>query len=368
MRSQLVPAVALMTVSHLLAAAHAAEAAAVRWQLVWADEFDGPDGSGVDRAKWVPEVGGNGWGNNELQFYRDELANAHVENGALVITAIRERYTAGGVSRDYTSARLKTQGTFEQPYGRFEARIQVPFGQGIWPAFWMLGNDIGSVSWPACGEIDVMENIGREPATVHGTVHGPGYSGAAGIGAPYSLPDGAPFADAFHLYAVEWEPQAIRWYVDDALYQTLTPASLPAGARWAFDHPFFMLLNVAVGGSWPGNPDATTEFPQQMLVDYVRVYRAGAPVTQRPVVAACEPARADRSSTLDVRITGSGFAQGARVSFGAGITVGAAEVVSSNELRVQLTVGRNAKRGARNVTVTNPNGRSGTGRRVFTVQ
>jgi len=368
MRSQLAVVATIFTLLCLPAAGSPAGAAPARWQLIWADEFNGPDGSGVDRAKWVPEVGGNGWGNNELEFYRDDPANAHVENGALVITAIKERYTSGAVTRDYTSARLKTQGTFEQTYGRFEARIQVPFGQGIWPAFWMLGNDIGSAGWPACGEIDVMENIGREPTIVHGTVHGPGYSGAAGIGGPYSLPDEAPFADDFHLYAVEWEPQAIRWYVDDTLYRTFTAAELPAGARWAFDHPFFMLLNLAVGGNWPGNPDATTEFPQRMLVDYVRVYRAGAPVVQRPVVAACEPAQGDRGATLDVRVTGSGFAEGARVTFGAGVTVLAAEVVSSAELRLQVKILANAKRGARNVTVTNPNRRSGTGRRLFTVQ
>ena len=376
MRFQLLLAAALMAALPLSADAGAdagafepaAEAAASPWQLVWADEFDGPDGSGVDRSKWVPEVGGHGWGNNELQFYRDELANAHVEDGSLVITAIAERHSSGGVTRDYTSARLKTQGTFEQAYGRFEARLQVPHGQGIWPAFWMLGNDIGSVGWPACGEIDVMENIGREPAIVHGTVHGPGYSGAAGIGASYSLPDGAPFAEGFHLFAVEWEPQAIRWYVDGVLYQTLTPAGLPAGARWAFDHPFFMLLNVAVGGNWPGSPNATTTFPQRMLVDYVRVYRPRAAPAKKPVVNGCDPARGDRGTTLDVRVTGAGFAEGARVSFGAGVTVLATDVVSAGELHVQVTVQTNAKRGPRNVTVTNPNGKAGTGRRRFTVQ
>ena len=338
------------------------------WQLAWSDEFSGPDGSDVDRAKWVLEVGGHGWGNNELQYYRDDLANAHIENGALVITAVKERYTGGeGTTREYTSARLKTQGVFEQSYGRFEARLKVPYGQGIWPAFWMLGNDIGSVSWPACGEIDIMENIGREPALVHGTVHGPGYSGARGIGAPYGLPGGAPFADDFHLFAVEWEPQAIRWYVDGTLYFSVTPADLPAGARWAFDHPFFMLLNVAVGGSWPGSPDATSTFPQMMLVDYVRVYRPAAPTVSRPVVAACEPAEGARNTTLDVTITGDGFAPGAKVSFGAGIKVLERTVLSATELRVRVKIDRKAKAGPRNVTVTNPKGKPGTGQKVFTV-
>jgi beta-glucanase (GH16 family) len=243
----------------------------------------------------------------------------------------------------------------------------VPSGQGIWPAFWMLGNDIGAVSWPACGEIDIMENIGREPTTVHGTVHGPGYSGAAGIGAAYGLPDGAPFADDFHVFAIEWEPQAIRWYVDGALYHTLTPAALPAGARWAFDHPFFMLLNVAVGGNWPGNPDATTVFPQRMLVDYVRVYRAVAAPAKRPLVTACDPARGARGASLELRIAGSGFGEGARVSLGAGVGVLAVEVFSPGELRVRVQIQPKAKRGRRNVTVTNPGGKPGTGKRLFTV-
>ncbi|MFI9550049.1 RICIN domain-containing protein [Nonomuraea endophytica] len=162
-----------------------------------------------------------------------------------------------------------TAATFTRAYGRFEARLRVPRGQGIWPAFWMLGNDIGSVGWPNSGEIDIMENIGREPSTVHGTIHGPGYSGGAGIGAAYSI-SGA-FADAFHTFTVDWSPNLIIWYVDGNEYQRRTPASL-GGNRWVFDHPFFMIMNVAVGGHWPGYPDATTTFPQTMTVDYVRVY------------------------------------------------------------------------------------------------
>jgi beta-glucanase (GH16 family) len=137
----------------------------------------------------------------------------------------------------------------------------------------MLGGDIGATGWPRCGEIDVMENIGREPRIVHGTIHGPGYSGGSGIGSSFTFPGGAVAADDFHVFAVEWEPAAIRFYVDGSLYATRTAADLPAGQRWVFDHPFFLLLNVAVGGSWPGSPDATTVFPQTMLVDYVRVYR-----------------------------------------------------------------------------------------------
>jgi beta-glucanase (GH16 family) len=244
------------------------------WTQIWADEFNGPTGSGVDPHKWVLETGGGGWGNNELEYYTDRLQNAYLENGVLVIKAIKETYTGSdGVTRNYTSARLKTQGKFEQAYGRFEARIKIPYGQGIWPAFWMLGSDIPQVGWPQCGEIDIMENIGKEPSIVHGTIHGPGYSGDAGIGAAYSLPNRERFADTYHIYAVEWEPRAIRWYVDGNLYKTITPADLPARASWVFNHPFFLLLNVAVGGKWPGNPDTSTVFPQVMLVDYVRVYR-----------------------------------------------------------------------------------------------
>jgi len=244
------------------------------WVLAWSDEFDGAAGAGVDRSHWTFDVGGDGWGNDELETYTDRTRNASLDgSGHLVILADRERHTGpDGKARDYTSARLKTQGLFAQAYGRFEARIKIPYGQGLWPAFWMLGADIESVGWPTCGEIDVMENVGFEPSTVHGTFHGPGYSGADGPGAPFSLPPGTRFADDFHVFAVEWEPSAVRWYVDDTLYETRTPADIPAGTKWVFDHPFFVIMNVAVGGSWPKAPDATTVFPQKMLVDYVRVY------------------------------------------------------------------------------------------------
>ena len=248
------------------------------WQLVWSDEFDTANGSAPDPSRWVFDVGGGGWGNNELQTYTDRRENSVIRDGILAIRALKEPFTGpDGIRRDYTSARLKTLGRFSRAYGRFEARIRVPRGPGIWPAFWMLGNDIQTAGWPACGEIDVMENIGREPRLVHGTLHGPGYSGAQGIGASFQSPGGRPFADDFHVFSVEWEPQAIRWSVDGTTYQTRTAADLPRGARWVFDHPFFMLLNVAVGGNWPGNPDPTTSFPQEMLVDWVRVYTRPAP-------------------------------------------------------------------------------------------
>jgi beta-glucanase (GH16 family) len=345
--------------------APARAAAPPSWTLSWSDEFDGPDGSVVDASKWATETGGNGFGNNELEYYTDRAENAHLENGALVITAAKERFTGrDGVTRSYTSARLKTQGKFSQRYGRFEARLKIPFGQGIWPAFWMLGDNVGSAGWPTCGEIDIMENIGREPATVHGTIHGPGYSGGSGIGAPYALANGQRFADDFHVYAIEWEPAAIRWYVDDVLYQTRTPADLPNGAKWVYDHPFFMLLNVAVGGGWPGNPDDATVFPQTMLVDYVRVYtRVGG------TIASVTPSSARRGSAVDVRLAGSGFAEGAAVSFGdPKIKVVSVDVVSDSEVAVRIKIKKKAALGARDVTVTNPDGGAGVAAGAFTVQ
>ena len=247
------------------------------WDLVWSDEFDQPDGSLPDPKKWTFDIGGNGWGNHELEYYTNRAANASVRGGKLQITAIRENYKgADNVAWQYTSARLKTQGIFTQAYGKFAARIQIPRGQGMWPAFWMLGDDIEKNDWPTCGEIDIMENIGREPSTVHGSMHGPGYSGDEGFTSIFHFPGGVKFADDFHEYSVEWDPGSSRFFVDDRQYAEFKPSHLPAGKKWVFDHPFFLLLNVAVGGDWPGPPNATTQFPQSMLVDYVRVYKRAA--------------------------------------------------------------------------------------------
>jgi beta-glucanase (GH16 family) len=247
--------------------------AAPTYQLVWSDEFNAADGSVPDASKWAIQAGGNGWGNNELEYYTTRLRNVQVSGGNLVITAMKENYTGpDGVSRNYTSARLQTKGLFSQQYGRFEARIKIPKGQGMWPAFWMLGNNIDTAGWPACGEIDIMENIGKEPSIVHATLHAPNYP-PAGYTAAYTLPTGA-FSDDFHIFAVEWEPQQIRFYVDATLYATDTQSASPSSSNWPFStQPFFVLLNLAVGGDWPGNPDNSTPFPQRMLVDYVRVYR-----------------------------------------------------------------------------------------------
>lgn len=247
-------------------------------KTVFKDEFDGPSGSAVDPTRWTSEIGGGGWGNQELQHYTNSTDNVYLNgSGSLVIKAIKLdkplSLNCWYGPCQYTSGRLITKGKFDLKFGRFEARIRIPKGQGIWPAFWLLGNNIDTVGWPRCGEIDVMENIGREPSIVHGTIHGPGYSGGGGIGASFTLPDNKLFSDDYHVYSVEWSSNKIRWYVDGKLYQTLTPRDLPAGATWVFDHPYFLLLNLAVGGGWPGSPDRTTTFPQMMLVDYVRVYR-----------------------------------------------------------------------------------------------
>jgi beta-glucanase (GH16 family) len=250
---------------------HAGES---RWGLVWSDEFNGPDGSRPDTAKWNFETGGNGWGNHELEYYTNRPENSFVQGGNLVIQTLKKSFTGPDrITRDYTSARMTTKGLFEQAYGRFEARLKIPRGQGIWPAFWLLGNDFGKIGWPACGEIDIMENIGKEPSTIHGSMHGPGYSGDDDFTSVYKLPGGVNFFDGFHVFAIEWEPGSVRFFVDQELYAKLTTSRLPSGMKWVFDHPFYIILNVAVGGDWPGPPDSTTVFPQVMLVDYVSVYK-----------------------------------------------------------------------------------------------
>lgn len=244
--------------------------------LIWSDEFNGPDGGTPDTSKWTVVTNDSGYGNRELEYYTDRSSNVHERNGSLSITARRESYTGhDGQSRTYTSGRIESRGRFELKYGRIEARIKLPKGQGIWPAFWMLGTDFDRIGWPACGEIDIMENVGYEPSKVHGSLHGPGYSGGSPLSGVYTLPNQAHFSDDYHVFAIEWEPQIIRFYVDGALYETQTADNVPAGHGWVFDHPFYIVLNVAVGGYWPGDPDATTPFPARMLVDYVRVYRLG---------------------------------------------------------------------------------------------
>jgi len=240
-------------------------------ELVMAEEFD-TEGA-PNPAIWGYDIGNgtNGWGNNELQYYTNRTENVKVENGSLLITAKKESYNGAS----YTSARLLTKGKFEQAYGRFEARIRLPYGQGMWPAFWLLGADCGdgtdgTLVWPACGEIDIMENRGSEPTTVSSAVHGPGYSGGNPISKSYSLKNNR-FDTEFHVFGIEWDPEFINFYVDDVLYNQITPSDVTGD--WVFDHPFYIIINLAVGGNFGGAPDSETVFPQYMLVDYVRVYK-----------------------------------------------------------------------------------------------
>jgi beta-glucanase (GH16 family) len=243
------------------------------WLLTWSDEFSAPDGSAPDPKKWIADIGGQGWGNGELESYTARPQNVRVDRGNLVIEARQENFRGSdGIRRDYTSARLKTQSLFAQRYGLFEARIQIPAGQGLWPAFWLLGDNFSTTGWPACGEIDIMENAGaHEPSTIHGSLHGPGYSDANALTASYTLPHGR-FSDDFHLFAIYWSPDRVQFFVDGHLYRTRSPSDLPKGRPWVFDRPFFILLNLAVGGRMPGGPERSTVFPERMLVDYVRVY------------------------------------------------------------------------------------------------
>jgi beta-glucanase (GH16 family) len=231
------------------------------WNLVWSDEFNG---AAID-PRWVFEQGGGGWGNAEMEYYTNRPENARIENGLLIIEARQEQY--GG--RSYTSARLNSRVLHVFQYGRIEGRLKLPSGQGIWPAFWMLGSN---TSWPMGGEIDIMEYIGKTPDTIYQTVHGPGYAGARGISSRFVLTEDSLKND-FHVYAIEWQPNEIRWFVDALEVFKVTPDKIPAGTQWVFDHPFYIILNLAVGGGWPGYPDSTTIFPQQLQVDYVRVYQ-----------------------------------------------------------------------------------------------
>jgi beta-glucanase (GH16 family) len=239
------------------------------WELVWSDEFNGNAGVLPDPTKWSFDIGTgqDGWGNQELQFYTNRPENVSLDGqGNLVITARAESFSG----RQFTSARIKTQGLFQQAYGRFEARIKNPYGPGLWPAFWMLGSNIETVGWPQAGEIDIMEMRGQDPTVISGSLHGPGYSGGNPVSGSYALKNGRYDAD-FYVYAVEWFPDRIDFFVDDYLYNRIRPRDVKG--EWVFDHPFFMIINLAVGGSYVGFPNPNTPFPQKMVIDYVRVYK-----------------------------------------------------------------------------------------------
>jgi beta-glucanase (GH16 family) len=231
-------------------------------RLIWSDEFDGPAGTSPDQSKWTHEIGGHGWGNAELQTYTADPASAcHDGQGNLVIKAHR-------LGDGFTSARLISKGLFDVTYVRLECRALLPGGAGLWSAFWALGADIDVQPWPLCGEIDIIENLGSEPRRVFGTVHCPGHAGRDGISGD-ALASGSLHQD-FHVYAVEWSADQIAWSLHGAVYHVVTKSQI--GPAWVFDHPFYLLINLAVGG-WLGGPvGAETRFPAELLVDHVRVY------------------------------------------------------------------------------------------------
>ncbi|MGI5247151.1 ricin-type beta-trefoil lectin domain protein [Dactylosporangium sp. CA-139066] len=284
----------------LVTAQSAAQAA-----VVWNEDFSGASGQGVDGSKWNFDTGGGGFGNSELEYYNSGTSNVYQDGqGHLVIEARRE---SGGHSCWYgtcqwTSGRIQTAGKFTQLYGHIEARIQVPKGNGLWPAFWMLGGS----NWPTDGEIDIMENVGRDPNTVYGTIHGPGYSGASGVGGTRNI--GQPLGNAFHTFAVDWSPNLIIWTIDGSEYFRATPANI-RGNRWVYDHPFFIILNLAVGGSFPGNPDGSTPSVNRMLVDYVHVSTSS---TTPPPTGSTSALRGNESGRC-IDIPGANPVDGARL-------------------------------------------------------
>lgn len=238
----------------------------------WSDEFNGRSGSRPSRLKWRYDVGGHGWGNDELERYTRRASNARLDGrGHLVITARHERPRARH-RRHYTSARLKTFGRFSFRYGRVAARMRVPSGRGLWPALWMMGTNIRRVGWPRCGEIDVMELLGQHPSRVYGTVHGPGPHRKRGVGGKLTVR--RSLARGFHVYAASWTPYRVRFSLDGHRYETVRRSRYPKRDAWAFRHRMFIVLNLAVGGRWPGPPSARTRFPAHLEVDWVRVWRS----------------------------------------------------------------------------------------------
>ena len=266
----------------LFAAAALPHAAAQTWTLQWSDEFNGAAGSYPSTANWTYDTGNSGFGNPEIETYcaagsntapcSTGTPNAYMDgNGNLVIHAFKNS------SGQWTSARLKTQGLKQFTYGRIEARMKLPVGDGFWPAFWMLGANLNSVGWPQAGEQDIIEWVqSYGPGTTSSTTHGPGYSGGSGIGAKYTFPNGGRVDDSgYHIYGVIWGPNSIQYYRDSTsnIFLTTTPANIPSGDQWVFNNPFFLLLNLAIGsGGFPGATDGSTPSSATMLVDYVRVY------------------------------------------------------------------------------------------------
>lgn len=254
-----------------------AETLETQRRLVWNEEFDGP---AIDLSTWTFEIGNGhangipGWGNQELQFYTSDPGNAHIEDGVLVITARKEQRSDRTGTYEYTSARMQTKGKVSVKYGQIEVRAKLPDGQGIWPAVWMLGADIDQVGWPRSGEIDIIELVGNRPGTVHGTVHGPRSAGK-GVGGSFTLPGDRRFSDEFHIFGLEWRSNGLTWTVDGEPYFILSKnrmISMYGPDEWVFDKEYFFVVNLAVGGLWPGSPDHTTTFPKRLEIDYIRVY------------------------------------------------------------------------------------------------
>ncbi|HEY2160377.1 MAG TPA: glycoside hydrolase family 16 protein [Solirubrobacteraceae bacterium] len=241
-------------------------------RLVWSDDFNGPAGARPTAAKWTRDAGPYGALDHELEYYSDSPANASLDgHGDLAIVARHQTIRAGGASWHFTSARLETQGTFSPTYGLIEARMKVPAGFGLWSSFWMLGSNFNAVGWPRCGELDVMETVGQYPFSVRSTIHGP--AGASSYSRGQDFLSTSSLASGFHTYAVSWSPNSITWLIDGVPYASATPADLTPGQRWVFNHPFHLVLNLAVGGHWPGPPNAFTPFPAKLMVDWVRVYQ-----------------------------------------------------------------------------------------------
>jgi beta-glucanase (GH16 family) len=242
-------------------------------KLIWADNFNGPAGAAPNPAKWQPVSWPGGTGDGELEYYTTRRSNVSLDGtGHLVITARRETYTGDGATRYFTSGRIETKGLFQTTYGELEARIKLPAGQGLWPAFWALGSDYDRVGSPDSGEIDMMEALGNDPFTVYGTIHGPSADSRNGYGMTTYAHSRMSLAAGFHVYGVTWTPSKIVFTLDGVPYAAKGPASLGPGDRWVFNKPFYMILNLAVGGVWPGKPNASTRFPASMLVDWVKVY------------------------------------------------------------------------------------------------
>ncbi len=285
------------------------------YTLTWSDEFNGAAGTPPNPANWGYDTGAGGWGNSELENYTNNIANAQIvgdpaatDGSSLAIISIDTNpvSTVYNTVGRYTSARINSAGKQSFQYGWMEANIKVPYGQGIWPAYWMLGTNIGSVGWPACGETDIMEQIGSlaYQGRNYGSLHSPGYNSSSNI---YNLPAGQYFKNAYHTFSVLWQADQVQFYVDDILYETETNANVTAaGGTWAFNHPFFFILNSAVGGTFPGNPNGTTSFPQTMLVDYVRVYQYAGP-TFTPTTTATPTVTPTPAATLRVNCGGPAY-------------------------------------------------------------